>query len=276
MKRSVCVLSLLLLTACAGRKEPDLASFSGRSDRIVWDAGQKALAKKDWLTAREHFRRVVDGFPNSEYAPQARMALGDTYLREGGTANLILAISEYRQFLTLYPSHPQSDYAQLQVAECFFKQKNGPDRDQTPTKEALAEYQRLVDQHPASPHTETAKARIAECRYSLARSEHIVGFFYQRTRQSFRSAITRYETVLAQYPEYPHLDEVLFRLGESLVASGRNPEAAPHLQRLLDKYPDSRFLPEARKLLARATAPAPAATPTSTAKLGADGTASLK
>jgi outer membrane protein assembly factor BamD len=255
MKRALLLLGAIVAAGCAKEKEVDLAAFSGRSDRLVWDAGQQALKKKDWLTAREQFRRIVDGFPNSEYAAQARIALGDTYYREGGTANLILAISEYRQFLTLFPSHAQSDYAQFQVAEAFFKQRNGPDRDQTPTKDALIEYERLVDGHPGSSHVEKAKARINECRFSLARAEYLVGYFYQRTRQSFRSAIPRYESLVSQYPEYPHLDEVLFRLAECLVISGRKTEAAPHLQRLVDKYPNSRYAPEAKRLLADAADP---------------------
>lgn len=251
MRRAVVVSSVLLAAACGGKKEPDLSSFSGRSDRMVWDAGQKAIAKKDWLTAREYFRRIVDGFPNSEFAAQARIALGDTYLREGGTANYILAISEYRQFLTLFPSHPQSDYAQFQIAECFFKQKNGPDRDQSQTRDALAEYEKVVEQHPNSQYASKAQARVKECRYNLARAEHLVGVFYQRTRQAYRSAVQRFESLIASYPEYPQMDEVLFRLSECLFASGRNTEAAPHLQRLVEKYPQSRFSEEARKMLSR-------------------------
>jgi outer membrane protein assembly factor BamD len=259
MKKPLLVLALLA-AGCAGKdKDLDLGRFSGRSDRLVWDAGQAALKKKDWLTAREHFRRIVDGFPNSEFAAQARIALGDTYYREGGTANYILAISEYRQFLTLFPSHPQSDYAQFQVGECYFKQRNGADRDQTPTRDALIEYERLLQTQAQSTYAAQAKERVAACRFSLARHEFLVGFFYQRTRQAFRSAIARYEAVIAQYPDYTLLDEVLFRLSECLVASGRNSEAAPHLQRLVEQFPNSRFLPEARRLLARMAPATPAA-----------------
>jgi outer membrane protein assembly factor BamD len=264
MKKAMVVLGALLAAACAGKKQPELASFSGRSDRMVFDAAQKAAAKKDWVSAREQYRRVVDGFPNSDLGAQARLGLGDTYFREGGTANYILAISEYRQFLTLYPSHPMSDYAQFQVAECFFKQKNGPDRDQTPTKEALAEYEKVVIDHPDSKHAAAAQARMKECRYTLARAEHIVGFFYQRTRQSCHAAILRYQSLLDQYPEYAQADEVLYHLAECLVASGRNAEAGPYLQRMLDSYPESRFLPDARKLLA--TVPPPAAPPKETSQ----------
>ena len=41
--------------------------------------------------------------------------------------------------------------------------------------------------------------------------------------------------------------------------TGRKPEAAPHLQRLIDTYPNSSFVPEARELLGKLGTPAPAA-----------------
>jgi outer membrane protein assembly factor BamD len=179
------------------------------------------------------------------------------YFFEGGNANYILAIGAYREFLTLYPSHPKSDYAQLQVAECYFKQRNSPDRDQTPTQHALEEFQRFIDIFPNSPLVEAANARIIVCRQSLARSEFVAGYFYQRTRKAYRSAVLRYESLLKDYPDYAHMDEVLYRLGECLILVGRATEALPHLAKLLSDYPKSEFLGDAQKLMASASSKVP-------------------
>jgi len=233
---------------CAHGGGTDIATLASNSDQVIWEAGQKALEKKQWENARQYFKRIVEGFPQSEYGPACRLALGDSYLREGGTANIILAISEYREFLTLYPSHPKSDYAQFQVAEGFFRQRNGPDRDQTPTTQALEEYQRLLDVYPSSSHLEQARARIVQCRQSLAEAEFKTGFFYQRTRKIYRAAVTRYQIILSEYPDYARVDEVLFRLAESLTLGGRPAEALPHLEKLLEEYPQSRLTEEAKRL----------------------------
>jgi outer membrane protein assembly factor BamD len=246
-KRLALVLLALGLVGCAS-SEPDLATLASNSDQLIWEAGQKAYSKKQWENARQHFRRIVDGFPQSEFGPAARLALADSYFSEGGTANYILAVSAYRDFLTLYPSHPKSDYAQFQVAEGFFKQRNGPDRDQTATMHALEEYQRLLELYPSSQHIETARGRIVTCRQTLARSEFLAGYFYQRTRNACRSAIFRYEGVLAEYPDYAQIDEVLFRLSECLVKAGRALEAPPHLARLLEDHPTSDYADEARAM----------------------------
>ena len=255
---------LVVLAGCASG-QPDIATLTSNSDQAIWDAGQKALERKEWESARQHFRRIIDGFPQSPHGAGARMALAETYVKEGGSTNDLLAVSAYREFLTLYPSHPKSDFAQFEVAEAYFRRKNGPDRDQTDTREAVAEYQRLLDLYPSSTYGERARERITEARQSLARAEFLAGYFYQRTRVACRSALPRYEVVLKEYPDYKSIDEVLYRTGECLVASGRGAEALPHLGRLVQEFPSSAWVVQARALMATAAATPPPAAPAGTA-----------
>lgn len=262
MKRLALLLASLALGSCAS-SGVDLATLASNSDQLIWEAGQKAYDKKQWENARQHFRRIIDAFPQSQYAPAARLGLADAHYNEGGTAGYILAVSEYRDFVTLYPSHPKGDYAQFQTGECYFRQKNGPDRDQTETQQALEEYKRLLDLYPQSGYVEPARERIRACRQSLARAEFLAGYFYQRTRKAYRAAIGRYEGMLNDFPDYDELDEVLYRLGECLVFVGRTVEALPHLNRLIENYPQSPRAGAARNLITTASplAPVPPAPP---------------
>jgi outer membrane protein assembly factor BamD len=249
LKKATAVLLVLPLLDCA-HSGVDVATLSANSDEVVWDAGQKAYEKKNWDSARQHFKRIIDGFPQSEHGPAARLGLAESHFQEGGTANYILAIAEYRDFLTLYPSHPKADYAQFQVGEAYFKQKNSPERDQGPTEKALAEYERLLDLYPQSQYVEPARARIRLCRQNLARAEFNAGYFYQKTRQAWRAATLRFEGIVNEYPDFDDFDLVLYRLAQCLDASGRKAEALPHLSRLLAEYPTSAWVDEARKLKA--------------------------
>jgi outer membrane protein assembly factor BamD len=246
--RAFLAAGLLAFAAC-GHGQPDIATLTSNSDQVIWEAGEKALAKHDWESARQHFKRIIDAFPQSQYAPSARLALGDTYIEESGTSNDILAIGAYREFLTLYPSHPKSDYAQFQVAESYFRQKSGADRDQTQTLHALEEYERLLDLYPESPYVEKARGRIKESRQNLARAEYMAGYFYQKTRQYCRAAVARYEGILKDYPDFDDLDLVLLHMAECLHAQGRTPEALPHLGRLLEDFPESAQAETARTLM---------------------------
>jgi outer membrane protein assembly factor BamD len=263
LRRTLGVAGLVLLSACSSH-QLDLEALSSASDQIVWEAGQKAIEKKDWESARQYFRRLVDAFPQSEHQPDARIALADSYFEEGGTGNWVLAVSSYREFLTLYPQHPKSDYAQFRAGESYFKQKNTPDRDQTATQQALEEYERLLDVYPESSWIEPARERIRECRQALAQAHLGVGAFYQKTRQSWRSAISRYETILQDYPDFVKVDEVLYRISECLGNAGRYAEARPYLARLQSEFPESPFVESAKKLEATFPPPGvPAAAPAS-------------
>ncbi|MET0552528.1 MAG: outer membrane protein assembly factor BamD [Vicinamibacteria bacterium] len=269
MRTALPLLAAALLLASCGGTRPDIATLASNSDQVIWEAGQKAAEKKQWETARQHFKRIVEGFPQSQIGPQARLALADSYFQEGGTGNYILAVSAYREFLTFFPTHARSDYAQFQVGESFWRQKNGPDRDQTATEEALGEFQKVLELYPESAKTEETRERIKACRQSLAHAEFLTGKFYQRTRQACRASITRYEGLLNEYPEYTGLDEVLYRLSECLCQAGRGAEAQPHLAKLQEEYPTSPFTVEARSFTcATPVAPppaAPAAAPTAEA-----------
>jgi outer membrane protein assembly factor BamD len=262
--RSLPVLAALGALACASGGEPDIATLASNSDEIIWEAAAKAAGKKQWENARQHYRRIIDGFPNSQHGPAARLGLADSYFEEGGTGNYILAVSAYREFLTLFPSHPRADYAQFRVGESFYRQRNGPDRDQTATREALGEYERLLERHPNSTHIEDGRQRVQACRQSLARAEFLVGYFYQRTREYCRAAISRYEGVLQEFPDYGGLDEVLYRLSECLGTEGRAPEALPYLNRLIEQYPQSEFAASAKDLMASLASVTPARPPSPT------------
>lgn len=236
-------------SACRHSASVDVVTLSIASDRALWEAGQKEIKKKHWESARQYLNRIIDGFPRSEFQPLARLALADSLYDEGGSANYILAASEYREFQTLFPSHDRAHYAQFRVAECFFKRHHGPDRDQTNTIRAAGEYQHLLNLYPTSSLAEEARKRLQSCREILARSEFLIGLFYERTRKSFRSAILRYEHILDEYPGYSKTDEVLLRLANCLVRIGRSAEARPRLRHMIDYFPDSRYTESARRLL---------------------------
>ena len=55
---------------------------------------------------------MFDNYPQSPFRPDAKLGIADTYLGEKSAESLVLADSEYREFLTYYPRHARADYAQ--------------------------------------------------------------------------------------------------------------------------------------------------------------------
>src|SRR5512133_2286562 len=59
-------------------------------------------------------------------------------------------------------------------------------------------------------------------------------------------AVALYKAIVAKYPKYPRLDEVLYFLAENLSKRNRNdPDALKAYRALIQRFPQSRFVPDA-------------------------------
>jgi outer membrane protein assembly factor BamD len=224
-------------TVPAGTLEPD---------KFLFDKGTAALDAKKWLTAREYYKQVVETYTGSVYRPDAKLGIGDTYLGEGSGEALVLAINEFREFLTFYPTNRRADYAQYKLGLAHFRQMRAPQRDQTETRDTIKELETLVERYPNSSLMPEAKAKLREARDRLSEADYLVGFFYFRQRW-YPGAIDRFRAVLKQDAEYTGRDAVYFHLAESYLKIKRQAEALPFYERLVEEFQQSEYLVEARK-----------------------------
>jgi outer membrane protein assembly factor BamD len=241
---SVCTLSVLSMACASGaRKAP---SGTSQPDKFLFDQGTAALQDEKWITAREYFRELVDTYPQSEFRAEAKLGIGDSYLGDGTTESKILAINEFREFLTFFPTHNRADYAQYKLAMAHFYQMQNPQRDQTETKEAIAEFQGFIERYPNSSLMPEVRKNLREARDRLAESDYQVALFYYRNRW-YPGAVERLKALLARDPEYTYRDAAYYHLAESLVKMGRGPEALPYYERLVKEFEHSEYLDDAQK-----------------------------
>ena len=247
---ALCALALLLVTAAGcKKKDPNLpAAGSVDADKFLFDRGNAALGKKHWLEAREYFRRLVDTYPQSQYRQDAKLGIGDTYIGENSLEAFVLAINEFREFLTFFPANPRADYAQFKIAFAFFKQMPKPQRDQTPTREALRELDTFIANYPNSKLMPDAKTMYRQARDRLSDSEYEVGFFYYRNK-IYVGAVARLHALLADDPQYSRRDQACFYLGAALEKLNLAAAAVPYYEKLLAEMPNSKLAPEAKKRL---------------------------
>jgi outer membrane protein assembly factor BamD len=234
----VWILVVAFVSACAsGPKKPPVGTLE--PDKFLWERGTDELTKKHWLTSREYFRQLMDSYPQSTYRADAKLGLADTYLGEGSAESNVLAINEYREFLSFYPTHERAYYAQFKLGMCHFYQMHGPDRDQTETHEAIAELTAFVQRYPNSPLIDEGRARLREARDRLSDADYRVAYFYLRTQRFAPAAIERFNAILKGDPEYSRRDAVYFYLAEALLKVNRPAEALPLLDRLVSEFESS-------------------------------------
>jgi outer membrane protein assembly factor BamD len=245
--KSVTFVTLVIsITGCATHQRGLVPPGTAEPDKFLFEKGTTALNGKKWLTAREFFKQLNETYTQSPFRPDAKLGIGDTYLGEGTAEALVLAINEFREFLSFYPTHRRADYAQLKLGMAHFRQMRKPQRDQTETREAVKELQTFVDRYPNSSLMPDGQAKLREARDRLDQSDYLVGYFYYRQRW-YVGAIDRFKSVLKQDPDYSGRDAVFFYLAESLVKADRKTEALPYYETLLAQFEKSEYLQEAQK-----------------------------
>ena len=233
--------------ACSSAsKKPPVGTLE--PDKFLWERGTDELNQKHWLNAREFFRQLMDSYPQSQYRADAKLGLADTYLGENSSESNVLAINEYREFLSFYPTHARADYAQYKLGMAHFYQMSGPERDQTQTRETITELKTMVQRYPNSALMPDALQHLREARDRLSDAEYRVAYFYVRTQKFAPAAIDRFTALLKDDPEYTRRDAVYFYLAQSLLQINRPAEALPYLDRLLKEFEQSEYLEPARVL----------------------------
>lgn len=240
------LLTLPLAAAACGNKSI-LPQGVEQADRYLFERGNEETGKKNWLKARTYYQRLVDGYPQSTYRPDAKLGIADTYLGENTTESLVLAVNEYREFLNFYPTHARADYAQFKIAMSHFGKMRAPERDQTETREALKEFDLFFERYPSSALAPEVRKNWRLAKDRLTQASVNVGVFYFKARKWYPGAIQRFKEVLADDPEFSGRDTIYYYLGESLIRSNKKAEGIPYLDRLLKEFPESPLAPLARK-----------------------------
>jgi outer membrane protein assembly factor BamD len=256
----VFLVALSAAAACGPKK--DVIPKGNQPDKFLFDRGTQELQSKHWLTAREYFRRILDSYPQSNLRPESKLGLTDSYLGEDNSESMTLAVNEYREFLTFYPTNDRADYAQYKLGMTHYKQMRTSQRDQTESKAAVQEFETFVERYPNSTLMPEAKEKLREAKDRLSLHEYEVGVFYFKQRW-YPGAIDRLKGLLKSDPGFTTRDGAYYYLAEALVKLRLNAEALPYYEKLIAEFEKSEFLEKAKLRADELKAPsnaAPAAT----------------
>ncbi len=214
----IVVLAMLILTAaCSNKKSVNpLANVGSKQpDKVLFDKAMDAMKHNRFDVARMTLQTLINTYPDSEFIARAKLAEGDSWYAEGGTASLAQAEQEYRDFETFFPNMPEAAEAQLKIANIQYQQMEKSDRDFTHAKRAEDEYRNLIMQYPDNPKlVKEGKQRLLEVQEVLADREFSIGKFYYM-KMSYPASIARLKSLVEKYPLYSRADEALYLLGQN-------------------------------------------------------------
>jgi len=257
-------LTLLLLAAgCSGAKKPDKLTqeLLARPKEELFEKGKALIEKKKYDQGRKYLTFVFETYPNDPLGRDALLMVADSFFKQGGSSGYTEARFRYRNYLNRYPGASRRDYARYQFALTYDKEMERPDRDQTPTREAIEQYQALIREYPTSGFAGAARERVRVLLDILAEHEFSVGYFYMR-KGAATAALARFTDLEQRYPEYGARDKLYFYAARVLEKLGRRQEAERYYARLTTEFPDSEYArkvrgPRAEKPASAAAAAAP-------------------
>lgn len=245
MQKTLILIGVLFLTACAGTQEKD--DTLGMSAQAIYQAAKEAGSDGTWDKAIQYYERLQARYPYGTYAQQAQIEMCYAYWKDNETQQ---ALAACEHFLKLHPNHPAVDYVLYLKGLINFNEDLGyvaylgsPDpteRDPLAARESYATFEELLRRFPNSQYAEDAQKRVLYLRNAIAQQEVHVARYYLK-RKAYLAAANRAQMALEKYPNTPATEEALYIMVLSYRALNLKDLEEDALRVMKHNYPKSAF-----------------------------------
>ncbi len=240
-------------------------------DKILYNRAQADLKGGRFTEGRLALQTLINTYPDSEFLAKAKLAVADSYYKEGGTTNLTQSIQEYNDFQTFFPFLDEAAYAQMQVGLAHYKMMEKADRDKTQGEAAEDAFQAFLLKYPQSSLIPKAEQYLRDVQEVLADGQYKVAYFYYR-KFDYRASAARLVELTDRYPLYSQNDDALWMLGdiyERAKQASKNEDdknhwgdlAAKCYAKIVRDYPLSKLAPDSKVRLKAMGKPVPSPDP---------------
>src|SRR5271163_1968129 len=255
----------------AQKKQTIDVNTTAEPDKVLYDRAQGDLKAGRFIEGRLALQTLINTYPDSEYLAKAKLAVADSYYKEGGTTNLTQSIQEYNDFRTFFPFLDEAAYAQMQIGMAHYKMMEKSDRDNTHGEAAEDAFQAFLLSYPQSPLVPKAEQYLRDVQEVLADGDYKIAYFYY-AKFDYRASAARLVELTDRYPLYSQNDEALWLLGDvygrakALSKSEDDKNhwgdlAAKCYDKIVRDYPMSKLVPAAKTRLKGMGRPIPEADP---------------
>jgi len=239
----VCVLALFI-NGCAGKKQTN-ENLAQEQVEKLYSKGKSALRTGNYSAAARYYGILETNYPYGEYTEQAKLDLIFAYNK----ANQIeKAVSSADNFIKLYPTHDNVDYAYYMKGVASFERKltkvdrfmrggRHVNRDPQPFRDSQEAFNDLIKRYPDSIYTEDAKQRLVYIRNALADRELQVAEFYHQAK-TYVAAVNRCKGIIYGYETSPAVEGALLLMERSYVEMGLNDLAVSTHEVLVENFPN--------------------------------------
>ncbi len=257
----IVMLVAALATSCgfrAKKYDDPITKDTKQPDKVLFDRAVNDIEHGRFEIARITLNTMINTYDQSEFLAKAKLAIADSWFREGGAAGLAQAEAEYKDFILFYPTMEEAAESQEKICQIHYKQMDKSDRDPTQALRAEDECRTLITQFPNSKYVDETKQLLRNVQESIAEGEYLVGSFYFKHGDN-SAAANRFGHVVDQYPLYSKADLALWDMGEAYGKLGsrfRKQEGEAYAKIVRD-YPLSDYADDAARKLKDLELPVP-------------------
>jgi outer membrane protein assembly factor BamD len=265
----VVLLALVAGSGCRRKKyENPIGKDTQQPDKVLYDKAVRDIERARYEVARITLNTLINTYDTSEYLAKAKLAIADSWFREGGSNGLAQAEAEYKDFILFYPQMEEAAESQEKICMIHYRQMEKPDRDFSQAQRADDECRQLLVQFPNSKFAPRVQQLLRNIQEVLAEGEFRVGAFYHN-KGSFPAAANRLQTVTDVYPLFSQGDEALWQLGDSYEKMGARfrDKAGTAYSKIVRDYPLSPRVEDATKKLKDMELPVPEPDPVAVARM---------
>ncbi len=273
MARYILVVILMagLVTSCGFRRKKydnPITKDTKQPDKVLYDRAISDIEHSRFEVARITLNTLINTYDQSEFLAKAKLAIADSWYREGGTSSLAQAEAEYKDFILFYPTMEEAAESQQKICMIHYKQMEKADRDDSQALRAEEECRQLIVQFPNSQFVADTQQLLRNIQEALAEGEYRVGAFYLK-RGSNPAAANRLGRLVDQYPLFSKADAALWEAGEAYHRMGSRfrKEEGESYARIVKDYPLSAYVDNSKKKLTELEMPVPQADPAAYARM---------
>jgi outer membrane protein assembly factor BamD len=262
-------LAVTIFAGCAAKKTATSKpgnTESAEADKVLYERALNDLQHNRFELARLNMQTLINTYPDSEYLAKAKLAVADSYFKEGGTTGLTQAVAQYQDFITFFPFLDEAAYAQMQIGMAHYRRMEKADRDRTEALEAEAAFQTFVQKYPHTELLPKAEQRLREVQEVLADGDYRIASFYY-LRRIDKAAAPRLLDLVNRYPLYSDAPRANWMLASIYERNQHNDVASTYYARLVKEYPLSPLATQAKAKLVKFGAPVPQPDPTALARM---------
>lgn len=237
-----------IISACSSKKsggiEDDLAQ---QQVEELYSKAKTAMDKGNYAFAINYYRALEANYPYGEFTEQAKLDMLFAFDKSG---QIEKAVEAADNFIKLYPTHKNVDYAYYMKGVASFEKKTGAMdkfikggkkavRDPKPYRDSETAFKELIKRYPYSKYAADAKQRLVFIRNALAKRELAVAEFYF-DNETYVATVNRCKTIIYKYETSPSVEGALVLMEKAYIEMGLNELAASTRDVLLENFPDNK------------------------------------